>query len=73
MKIVVTHYRKIRHNAGTKLKKVQNRKFPHFLFFRGTNCRVEAKNNRETVVVCAPHVVNMAITVRFKLVRFEPY
>ena len=29
------------------------------IFSRGTKCRVEANNNREAVVVCARHVVEL--------------
>ena len=37
---------------GTKFEK-KNRKFPIFSHSQGTKCRVEANNNRKSVVVCA--------------------
>ena len=41
------------------LKNSQNRKCPIFSHFGGTKCRVEANNNRKTVVVCVKHVVKL--------------
>ena len=45
----------IRHMMVQDLKKIQNRKFPNFS--HSVAGRVEANNNRETVLMCAPHLV----------------
>ena len=52
------YHRIIRLRDCTKFeKKLKTENFQKISHFRGTDCRVEANNNRKALVVCARYVV----------------